>query len=95
LEKAAEQGYAKAQDKLGEMYQFGNGVAQDYEEAIKWYRKAAEQGDKLGQYDLGIMYENGYGVAKDKSMAIEWYRKAAKQGQIDAKAILKKWGITI
>ena len=95
LKKAAEQGYAKAQDELGKMYQFGNGVAQDYEEAIKWYRKAAEQGYISGQYHLGIMYENGYGVAKDKSMAIEWYRKAAKQGNIHAKAILKKWGITI
>ncbi len=40
----AEQGVAKAQFKLGLMYDNGRGVPQDYAEAVKWYRKAAEQG---------------------------------------------------
>ena len=42
--KAAEQGHAKAQHALGELYKNGNGVKQDYIEAAKWYRLAAQQG---------------------------------------------------
>ena len=43
--KAAEHGYAKAQFRLGRMYENGQGVPQDDVEALKWYRKAAEKGD--------------------------------------------------
>ena len=38
----AEQGLAVAQFNLGLMYDEGQGVPQDYAEAVKWYRKAAE-----------------------------------------------------
>ena len=40
----AEQGDAFAQFSLGIMYDNGEGVPQDYAEAVKWYRLAAEQG---------------------------------------------------
>ena len=43
--KAAELGYAPAQFSLGRCYDFGNGVAKDCTEAVKWFRKAAEQGN--------------------------------------------------
>jgi TPR repeat protein len=36
--KAANQGLAKAQFKLGWMYESGQGIPQDYAEAVKWYR---------------------------------------------------------
>ena len=39
----ADQGNAKAQLYLGTMYDKGQGVPQDYAEAVKWYRKAADQ----------------------------------------------------
>ena len=42
--KLAEQGDAAAQYNLGLMYDNGQGVPQDYAEAVKWYRLAAEQG---------------------------------------------------
>ncbi|GHT32760.1 hypothetical protein AGMMS49592_0010 [Endomicrobiia bacterium] len=42
--KKAEQGFAEAQYNLGVMYYKGEGVKQDYKEAIKWFKKAAEQG---------------------------------------------------
>ena len=41
----AEQGNAKAQYNLGVMYRDGNGVQQDYKEAIRLFRLSAEQGD--------------------------------------------------
>ena len=43
----------------------GQGVPQDYAEAVTWYRKAAEQGDADAQYNLGVMYAKGQGVPQD------------------------------
>jgi TPR repeat protein len=43
--QAAEAGLPAAQTRLGMAYQWGRGVAQDYEVAAHWYRLAANQGD--------------------------------------------------
>jgi TPR repeat protein len=45
----ARKGYAPAQFKLGLIYVKGNGVPQDYREALKWYRRAADQGNAAAQ----------------------------------------------
>jgi TPR repeat protein len=45
----AEAGDAEAQHKLGFMYKNGQGVEQDFKEAVKWWQKAAEQGDILAE----------------------------------------------
>ena len=37
LRPLAEQGLAKAQYLIGSMYQKGEGVPQNYQEALKWY----------------------------------------------------------
>ena len=79
-QKAAEQGDAYAQWRLGRMYQNGRGVAKDEKKACEWYQKAAEQGHATAQENLGSMYANGRGVAKDDTKACEWYQKAAEQG---------------
>ena len=52
LTEWAERGDAKAQYNLGVMYANGNGVTEDDEEAVKWYRKAAEQGVEEAQRAL-------------------------------------------
>ena len=78
--KAAEQGDATAQSFLGWMYAKGQGVPQDYGEAVRWARKAAEQGDAKAQLLLGVMYAQGQGVPQDYAEAVKWYRKAAEQG---------------
>ena len=43
------------------MHKKGQGVPQDYAEAVKWYRLAADQGMGEAQYNLGVMYKNGLG----------------------------------
>ena len=80
----------EAQVDLGLMYSDGNGVAQNYTEAIKWYRKAAELGYSYGQNNLGTVYENGEGVEKNYTEAIKWYQKAAEQGQVNGEYNLGK-----
>ena len=76
----AEQGIAEAQVSLGVMYANGHGVHQDYEEAVKWFRKAAEQGDGPGERSLGQAYADGDGVPQDYEEAFKWFREAAEQG---------------
>ena len=70
--KVADQGYAKAQYSLGNMYALGQGVTKDDAEAVNWLRKAAEQGYVDAQYLLGTMYLIGRGVPKDGTEAVKW-----------------------
>ncbi len=48
----ANKGDANAQNNLGVMYQNGQGILQEYKEAVKWYTKASEQGVASAQYNL-------------------------------------------
>ena len=56
LKPFAEKGHASAQDKLGEMYYDGQGVTQDYKEAIKWLLKSAEQKNLTAQRLIRASY---------------------------------------
>ena len=47
---AAEQGDANAQYNLGRMYDLGQGVARDHEEAVRWYRLADGQENEGEDY---------------------------------------------
>ncbi|HFA1159078.1 TPA: sel1 repeat family protein [Neisseria gonorrhoeae] len=78
--QAAEQGNAAAQFNLGVMYENGQGVRQDYIQAVQWYRKASEQGDAQAQYNLGLMYYDGRGVRQDLALAQQWLGKACQNG---------------
>ena len=78
--KDAEQGNAVAQCCVGEMYEKGRGVSQDYAKAVEWYRKSAEQGNATARYKMGVMCEQGRGIFQDYVTAVEWYRKSAEQG---------------
>jgi len=82
--EAAQKGDVVAQYNLGVSYERGQGVAQDYVQAVYWYRKAAEQGYANAEYNLGGMYRNGQGVPKDDAQAADWWRRAAEQGLANA-----------
>ncbi len=76
----AEQGNVVAQNDLGLMYTKGEGVPQDYAEAVKWFRLAAEKGYDWAQNNLGDMYLGGRGVLQDHVQAHMWFNLAAAQG---------------
>ncbi len=76
----AEQGYDKAQFKLGSLYENGQGVPQDYTKAVKWYRLAAAGGNPLGSSRLADMYNDGQGVLQNHTKAHMWYNIAAANG---------------
>ncbi|MDA7635388.1 sel1 repeat family protein, partial [Alphaproteobacteria bacterium] len=81
---AAEQGIADAQYNLGQMYQLGEGVRKDDEEAVRWYRLAADQGYAEAQFNLGVMYANGEGVLQDNKKAHMWWNIARSNGHAKA-----------
>ena len=84
LKMAAELGERRAQFFLGEMFKFGDGVAQDPEAAFSWFKKSAGQGMVNAQRVLGVLYRNGDGVDQDLDQAATWFEKAATQGDVTA-----------
>ena len=65
-------------------FYLGQGVPQDYGEAVRWFRRAADQGNVTAQNNLGVMYANGQGVPQDYAQAARWYRRAAEGGSATA-----------
>ena len=80
----AEQGHGDAQNSLGTIYRNGEGVAQDYPEAARWFRLAAEQGNPFAQFNLGKNYYLGIGLAQNNISALMWWAITAAQGDQDA-----------
>ncbi len=80
LQTRAQNGDVVAQRQLGQNYDFGHGVAQDYGQAAKWYQLAADQGDAIAQNNLASLYQYGLGVPTNYLQAFELYQKAAAQG---------------
>ena len=58
----------------------GNGVPQDYAQAVAHFREAAEQNLAEAQGVLGFCYAEGMGVPQDYAQAVVWLKKAAEQG---------------
>ena len=77
-------GDTAAQYELAWRYQFGIGIEQDYQEAMKWYREAAVKEYAAAQSQIGWMYQQGLGVEQNYAEALKWYIKAAEQGNAPA-----------
>lgn len=69
---AANQGYAAAQAKLGQLHMEGK---KDYASAMSWFQKAADQGYALAYSAIGDLYAQGYGVGQDKARPSTTIRK--------------------
>ena len=78
---------------LGNIYHnlvMGDGIVQDFEEAVKWFKIAANKGHKESQFNLGYMYyKGGYkgilgkkGITQDKQEAVTWWSLCAEQGYV-------------
>ena len=60
----------------------GHGVAQNYEEGLKWLGLAANNGLQKAQIRLARIHLSGQGVPRDYKEAIYWFRKAADSGDL-------------
>jgi hypothetical protein len=92
----AEQGNAKSQLYMGIMYERGEGIPQDYKEAVKWFRLSAEQGNALGRHllgktyqKLGMAYRKGEGVLQSHKEAFKWLLKSAELKNVKAQRSIR------
>lgn len=60
---SAEASIADSQARLGQFFEAGQVVPQDYAEAVKWYSRAAAQAHLDSQLRLDSCHELGRGVA--------------------------------
>jgi len=63
---------------IGQAYEVGDGVPQNYVQAAEWYRKAAEHvpdygGAGQGRNDLGLLYLDGLSLQQDYVEAYKWF----------------------
>ena len=79
---------ASAQSRVAWMYYNGQGVEQDYKQALYWYTRAAGQNYPQAQLGLGDMYFTGKGIDVDIEKAKYWFRKAEENGVAEAQEIL-------
>jgi len=88
LHKLAKQNYAKAQARLGWIYERGIGVKPNYNEALKLYRQAIQQYDGFAYARLGFMYQRGIGVKQDYQTSIDYLTKSIDMGNGHGHALM-------
>jgi TPR repeat protein len=86
---AAAQKYG--QFALGRLYETGNGVPQDSQEAVFWYTRAADLGLQQAMLKLAVIYMEGLpanegiaAVTPDPAQSVAWLEKAAALGNVAA-----------
>ncbi len=78
-EEAAAKGDAPAHTLLGQMFEQGLGVPQDFSKAAEWYAKGAALGDVHSQFSLGMMLVEGRGIKENKKQAADFFELAANR----------------
>lgn len=83
---SAKTGDSQAQLEVGQMLREGYVIAQNNEEAARWFTQAWQEGEKLPQaaYELSRLYQNGEGVEKNEAKAMELLGAAAQAKNPDA-----------
>jgi len=83
--KSAQQEFAPAQYRLGEMYYFEKGgLSRDLGKAVELFKKAAEQHDPDALMNLAMLSGTGEGVPHDTEKALFWIKQARKSGNDSA-----------
>ena len=58
----------------------GEGVAQNYKEAMRWFIKAAEKGHAKARFNIGNMHARGHGLREDRmSLACVPYKGRSRE----------------
>jgi hypothetical protein len=84
----ANAGDSIAQYEMALRYADGEGVPQNYQDAMAWFAKAAANGNGKAQWKLGLGYFKGIGVPHDERQAVVWFKRAANQGDSRAQNAL-------
>ena len=79
LVKQATSGNSNASLTIGFMYEYGEGLPQNYRLAFKWFLQAAKQKNNNAQTKVAFFYQNGLGVKQDYKKALFWFKKAGNK----------------
>lgn len=82
VRRLAAVGDVEATFLMGTAYDESLGVEQDFDEAMRWYRRAAHRGHVLAVHNVGNMYRDGRGVDVDHARAAMWWLRAARAGDV-------------
>ena len=83
LRQACDGGNMEGCYYLGELYENGQGGAQDFALARTVFQKACDGGNMESCDNLGKLYENGQGGAQDYALARWVYQKACDGGNVE------------
>lgn len=84
LHKRAKANDAEAQVQLARIYDEGDGVLRNQNEAVRLYELAAKSGNREGQYHYAMVLMEGRGMIQDYRAAFKWLEVAAKGGHPSA-----------
>ncbi|XP_001378078.3 death ligand signal enhancer isoform X1 [Monodelphis domestica] len=89
FQKAADQGYSKAQYNVGLCYEHGKGTQKDLSKAIFYYQLAAQKGHQMAQYRYArSLLSDEAPREADKQRAVAVLKQAADAGLKEAQAYL-------
>jgi localization factor PodJL len=94
--KAAAQGLAPAQYRLGTLYERGKGVARDLDAAQGWYERAAGLGNVKAMHNAAVLAASSDGHKPDYKRAFKWFSLGAAHGLKDSQynlAVLLEHGL--
>jgi enhanced entry protein EnhC len=83
-------GDAQSQFEIGQMFQYGIGVAQNDESAIVFYQNAAQQQHLGAEYNLGLLYLQHAKSKEDYVQAINDLTDAAFKGNKKSQYVLSR-----
>src|ERR1700720_3011672 len=86
----ANAGAFTAQYEMGLRYADGEGVPQNYHDAMTWFAKASDAGNAKAQWKLALGYLKGIGVPRDERQAVVWLKRAANNGDTRAQRALSE-----
>jgi TPR repeat protein len=80
---AVGRGYVAALNNLAIIYDNGEGVVADPEQATKMFQQGADQGHPIAMYNLAIRYLNGKGgLQRDFTKAFDLFARASEAGNV-------------
>jgi TPR repeat protein len=88
MQKDANMGVAEAQFWAGYCYYTGQGVTEDYAEAVNQLRKGVNQNVVEAQFDLKKCFFSQVRTDYEYAQAVKWFWKAAEQNHAKAQGCL-------
>ena len=83
-QKAADENFVLAYERLGNLYLLEEDDPKKISKAVMLFQRAANEDIPTAQFKLGYMYSEGLGVKQDYETARFWYHRAANHKLIEA-----------